>query len=58
MDIRQQLKNAEERAARQVNSVHGYLTAADVAYLATLRRLLGARWDAINGRWEPLEDEE
>ena len=55
------LIQVEEFVARQVNSVHGYLTAGEANELQRLRDKLGKSWDAINGYWVAAdydEDEE
>ncbi len=49
---------AERRVAEQIASVDGHLTKADVDDLADLRLRCGKSWDAVNERWQPLEQRE
>lgn len=46
-----------DRIARLVSSVDGVVSREEVETLAALERKIGARWDAVNRRWQPLEPE-
>lgn len=49
------LKNLEEKVCRAVCDIHGTVTKSEAKNLDRLRRILNKKWDAINGRWEPLD---
>lgn len=50
-----QLKNIEERIARQVASVHGYVTLQEIELRDALRSAVGKQWDDVNAKWMPLD---
>ena len=52
---RRRLQVVSQRVCDGVCSVHGYVTKADVDLLEQLEEEVGARWDAINQRWESIE---
>ena len=55
MHDRQKLKLLEERVARMVANVNGYLSQSETDDLCRLRVELGEKWDAINNQWEVIE---
>jgi hypothetical protein len=55
-NTKQALINIEERCARQVCG-GGYITKAEADMLWKLRAEVGMKYDAINGRWLPLDVE-
>lgn len=52
---RQALRSITERVARQIASVHGFVTKSEADELERLESLVGQRWDAFLG-WTELED--
>lgn len=54
---RRALKAISERVTRAVCDVEDFVTAAEADELDRLRAIVGEDWDAINGRWEPLDCE-
>ena len=54
----QRLIELSEFCTRQVASVHGHLTAGEVEELDLLERIIGKQWDAVNGEWRPLDEED
>jgi len=51
-----ELHALEVRIFDAVSSVSGYVTAAENDRLDALRAIVGARFDAVNRYWIPLED--
>ena len=52
----QELKSIEERCARQVCGC-GYITKSEADLLWKLRAEVGMKYDAVNCRWEQLDQE-
>jgi hypothetical protein len=57
MNNETRLQQIETRIAMLVCSIHGIVTKAEIDLRDALRAKLGKRWDAINLRWEDLEEE-
>jgi hypothetical protein len=52
----QRLINIETQCARQVCG-GGYITKAEIELRDSLRAQVGKKFDAVNGRWVPLDQE-
>lgn len=55
MSAETRLKAIELRIAKQVCSVHGWVTAEEIELRDSLRKEVGKSWDAINQTWDNLE---
>ena len=51
-----ELKALTEQITRKVCDVNGYVTREEIERQQYLEAKVGARWDAINRKWYPLED--
>jgi hypothetical protein len=56
MNQAEQLKAIEERVARKVANVNAYVTREESELLHKLRAEVGKKWDAVNARWEALDE--
>jgi|TARA_R110000744_G_scaffold25522_5_gene63267 hypothetical protein len=47
----QKLINIENRIARAVASVHGYITKSEIDERDRLQKIVGREFDAVNNKW-------